>query len=100
MDYQREQKFDELVEALADDVTMSSPMTGTISGKDVVSEQVKNMPLAGGGNSPMGNITWQDPETDGDDIKILGTGSPMGTLKILLGFNDDDQVNKILMGLA
>ena len=40
MDYQREQTFDELVETLADDVTMSSPMSGTISGKDVVSEQV------------------------------------------------------------
>ncbi len=85
---------------LADDVTMSSPMTGTISGKDAVSEQIKNMPIGRGGDSPMGNIAWQDPEAEGDDVKVLGTGSPMGTLKILLGFNDEDLVNKIELGLA
>ena len=100
MEYQRDQKIDELVAILADDVTMSSPMTGTISGKDAVSEQINNMPIGRGGDSPMGNIEWQDPEAEGDDVKVLGTGSPMGTLKIQLGFNDDDLVNKIEMGLA
>ena len=99
MDYQRDQKTDDLVAMLADDVTMSNPMTGTISGKDALAEQMKNRPM-GGGNGPMGNITWSDPEAEGDDVKVLGTGSPMGTLKILFGFNDDDQVNKIEMGLA
>ncbi len=100
MEYQRDQKYDELIEVLADDVMMSSPMTGTISGKDAVSEQIKNIPMGHGGDSPMGNITWQDPEAEGDDVKVLGTGSPMGTLKILLSFNDDDQINRIGMGLA
>lgn len=100
MDYQREQKLDDLVAMLADDVTMSSPMSGTISGKDALAEQMKNRPMGGGGNSPMGNITWSDPEAEGDDVKVLGIGSPMGTLRILLGFNDDDQINKIEMGLA
>ncbi len=100
MDYLRDQKIDELLEMMADDVTMSNPMTGTINGKDALAEQIKNIPIGGGGNSPMGDITWKDPETEGDDVKVLGTGSPMGTLKIQLGFNDDDLVNKIGMGLA
>lgn len=100
MDYQRDKKTDELVAMLADDVTMSSPMSGTISGKDALAEQIKNLPMSGGGDGPMGNITWADPEAEGDDVKVLGSGSPMGTLKILLGFNDDDQVNKIELGLA
>ena len=100
MEYQRDQKIDELIGVLANDVTMSSPMTGSISGKDAVAEQINNMPIGRGGDGPMGNITWQDPEAVGDDVKVLGTGSPMGTLKIQLGFNDDDLINKIELGLA
>ncbi len=100
MDHLRDQKIDELLEMLADDVMMSNPMTGTINGKDALAEQIKNRPMGGGGNSPMGNITWSDPEAAGDDIQVLGTGGPMGTLKILISFNDDDQINKIGMGLA
>lgn len=100
MDYQRERKSDELLEMLADDVTMSNPMTGTINGKDALAEQIKNRPMGGGDNGPMGNITWSDPEPEGDNVKVLGTGSPMGTIKILLSFNDDDQINRIGMGLA
>ncbi len=99
MEHQREGRFDELIAELAEDVAMTSPMTGTISGKDAVSEQIRQMPI-GGGDSPMGTIAWQEPEAEGDDVKILGTGSPMGTLKIQLGFNGDDKVNKIQMGLA
>ena len=100
MAFQTEQKLDELLEMLADDVTMSNPMTGTISGKDALAEQMKNRPMGGGGNSPMGNITWSDPEEDGNDVKVLGTGGSFGTLKILLGFNEDDKINKIEAGLA
>jgi len=98
IDYQLEQRVDDLVAMLAEDVTMSSPMSGAISGKDALAEQIRNMPM--GSDGPMGNITWADPEAEGDDVKVLGSGSPMGTLKILLGFNDDDQVNNIEMGLA
>ncbi len=100
MAFQSEQKLDELLELLADDVTMSNPMTGTISGKDALAEQMKNRPMGGGGNSPMGNVTWSDPEEEGDDVKVVGTGGSFGTLKILLGFNDDDKINKIEAGLA
>ena len=98
MDYQQEQKLDDLLAMLADDVTMSSPMSGTISGKEALAEQIRNMPM--GSDGPMGNITWADPEAEGDGVKVLGSGSPMGTLKILLGFNDEAQINKIEMGLA
>ncbi len=100
MAFQTEQKLDELLELLADDVTMSNPMTGTINGKDALAEQMKNRPMGGGGNGPMGNVTWSDPEEDGDDVKVLGTGGSFGTLKILLGFSDDDKINKIEAGLA
>ena len=100
MAFQSEQNVDELLALVADDVTMSNPMTGTINGKDALAEQMKNRPMGGGGNSPMGNITLSDPEEDGDDVKVLGTGGSFGTLKILLGFNDDDKINKIEAGLA
>jgi len=100
MALQSEQRVDELLEMLADDVTMSNPMTGTISGKDALAEQIKNRPMGGGGDSPMGNITWSDPEEEGDDVKVLGTGSPFGTIKIQLGFNGDDKISKIEAGLA
>lgn len=100
MEYQQEQKIDELLAMLADDVTMSNPMTGTINGKDALAEQIKNRPMGGGANSPMGNITWHNPEEDGDDVKVLGTGSSFGTLKIVIGFDDGDKINKIEAGLA
>lgn len=98
MDYQREQKLDEMLTMLADDVTMSNPMTGTISGKAALEQQMRNRPMGGGG--AMGNISWSDPEEEGDSVKVLGTGSPFGTIKIVLGFNTDDKINKIEAGLA
>lgn len=101
MAFQQEQKVDALLAMLADDVSMTSPMTGTISGRDALADQFRTRPMGGGGaNSPMGDITWLDPEEDGQDVKILGTGSPFGTLKITLGFNDNNKINKIDAGLA
>lgn len=98
MDYQREGKIDEMLGMLADDVSMSSPMTGTISGKSALEQTVRNSPMGGGG--AMGNIAWADPVQDGDGMKIVGTGSPFGPIKIVLSFNGDDQINKIDAGLA
>jgi hypothetical protein len=37
---------------------------------------------------------------DGEGMKIVGTGSPCGPIKIVLSFNGDDQINKIDAGLA
>lgn len=99
MDLQRERKVDEMVEMLADDVTMTNPMTGTITGKDALANQMRNPPMGGGAGGGM-NLEWSEPEEDGDNIKILGTGSPFGTIKIVLGFNADDKISKIEAGLA
>jgi hypothetical protein len=45
-------------------------------------------------------LTWSEPEEDGDEVKVLGSGSPFGTIKVVFGFNGDDQINKIDIGLA
>lgn len=96
MGLQRERKVDEMVEMLADDVTMTNPMTGTITGKEALANQMRN-PTAGGGGM---NLEWSEPEEDGDNVKILGAGSPFGTIKIVLGFDADDKIDKIEIGLA
>ncbi len=98
MDYQREQKLDEMLVMLAEDVVMSNPMMGTISGKEALEQQMRNRPMGGGG--AMGNITWSDPEEEGESVKILGTGSPFGPIKVVLTFNPEDKINKIEAGLA
>ena len=97
MGYQQNQQTDELLAMLADDVTMSSPMTGIVTGKDALAQLVSNRPA---GSAGMGDITWSDPEEDGDDIKIIGAGSPFGPIKIVLTYNADDQISKIEAGLA
>lgn len=99
MDYQREQKLDEMLAMLADDVVMSNPMMGTITGKAALEQQMRNRPMGGGGGG-MGNISWSDPEEEGDSAKIVGTGSPFGPIKIVLTFNADDKINRIEAGLA
>jgi len=97
MDYQRERKIDEMVAMLADDVVMSNPMTGTTTGKAAVEQQVRNRPMGGGGGM---QLTWSEPEEEGDSVKILGSGSPFGTIKVVLSFSQDDRITKIEAGLA
>ena len=36
----------------------------------------------------------------GDRVKILGSGGPFGTRKIVLAFNSDDKITKIEAGPA
>jgi hypothetical protein len=98
MDYQREQKLDEMLAMLTDDVVMTNPMMGTITGKAALEQQMRSRPMGGGGG--MAGITWSDPEEEVDTVKILGSGSPFGTIKIVLTFNSDDKINKIEAGLA
>ena len=43
---------------------------------------------------------WSDPEEDGDSVKVLGSGSSFGTIKIVLTYNSADKINKIEAGLA
>ncbi len=98
MEYQQERKTDDMMGMLTDDVVMSNPMTGTITGKEALAEQMRNRPMGGGGGGM--NITWSEPEDEGDNVKILGSGSPFGTIKILLSFNEADKITKIDAGLA
>ena len=56
MDYQREQKMDEMMDMMADDIEMTNPMTGTVKGKDALKQQMQNRPAGGGGGGGM-NLT-------------------------------------------
>ena len=89
-------KVDEAVAMLADDVVASNPMTGTQTGKAAVEAGIRNSPGGGGA----ANIQWSDPEEEGDTVKIIGTGSPFGPIKIVVGFNASDQINKFDIGLG
>jgi hypothetical protein len=95
MDLQRDQKIDEAVAMLADDVTSTNPMTGTATGKAAVEQGIRSRP-AGGDMQ----LTWADPVEEGGDIKIVATGSPFGPIKVVLGFNADDKINKVDIGLG
>jgi hypothetical protein len=97
MDHFAAQKTDETLAMMSDDVVMTSPMTGTTTGKAALQAQLAAAPQGGGGGM---NINWGSPEGDGNGVKIVGTGSPFGPVKIGLGFNDADEINRIDIGLA
>jgi hypothetical protein len=88
-------KTDDVVAMLAEDVVASNPMTGTQTGKAAVEAGIRSQPA---GNA-MG-IVWGDPTVDGDVATIVGTGSPFGPIKLVVGFNGSDQINKIDIGLG
>jgi hypothetical protein len=94
MQLQAEQKREESLGMLADDVTMTNPMTGTIAGKPALQAAMANQPAG------QMQISWSEPEEDGDTVKIVGAGSPFGPIKVVLGFNGSDQINRIEIGLA
>jgi hypothetical protein len=95
MEYQRDQNFDAALAMLADDVVVSNPMTGTMTGKEAVEQGMRNRPAGGAGG-----ITWAEPQETGNMVKVVGTGSPFGDIKIEISFNSDDQISKIDIGLA
>jgi len=90
-EYLRDRKFDEALAMLADDVTMTAPMMGTISGKAGIEQALQRMPAGGGG----GNISWSDPVEEGDTVKSVAAGSPFGSFKFVVGFSADNKINKI-----
>jgi hypothetical protein len=97
MEAQRDGKIDDAVAMLADDVVMSNPMTGTTTGKSAAEAGLRTRPAGGGG---AGNLTWREPvEADGA-VKIVGDGSPFGPIRILISFNDEDQIAKVDVGLG
>ncbi|MCL4242637.1 MAG: nuclear transport factor 2 family protein [Dehalococcoidia bacterium] len=87
---------DGAVALLADDVTISNPMTGSTTGKDAAAAGMRNRP--GGGAAP--GITWREPVADGENVKIVGDGSPFGPVRILISFTGDDKIQKVDIGLG
>jgi hypothetical protein len=95
MQHQRDQNFDAALAMLADDVVVSNPMTGTMTGKPAVEQGMRNRPAGAAGG-----ITWGEPAEEGNMVKVIGAGSPFGDIKIEISFNPDDKINKIDIGLA
>jgi len=96
MELQRDNKIDEAVAMLADDVSMTNPMTGTVTGKAAVEAAIRSQPRGDGGMQ----IQWSDPELNGDTVSTVGTGLPFGPIKIAMTFNGEDKINKIDIGLG
>jgi len=96
VEFQQARDFDGLVSLLADDVELSMPMAGSVSGKEAVEQRLRNQP--GGDNAP--KLEWADPEEDGDDVKVSATGAPFGPLTLKLSFNDQEQVAKINISIG
>ncbi len=96
VDFQQARDFDGLVSLLADDVELSMPMVGEVSGKDAVGNQLRLQP--GGGDAP--KLEWSAPEEDGEDVKVRATGAPFGPLSLVLSFNASDQVSKIKIAIG
>jgi hypothetical protein len=89
-------KLDDAIAMLADDVVLTDPMTGTATGKDAVAAVMRSRPP---GASDM-QLTWSAPETNGDTVKIIGSGSPFGPLNVVVRFDGADRINKIDIGLG
>ena len=88
--YQQEQKIDEQVALLADDVVLNMPMVGEVAGKQAVEQQLRSRP--GGGAD---GLEWADPQlTDTGDVRLVGTGGRIGRLRIKLSF-EGEKINKI-----
>lgn len=91
---QADQKREESMAMLAEDVTMTNPMTGTMSGKATLQAAMANQPAG------QMQINWGEPVENGDAVTVVGTGSPFGNIKVVLGFNASDEINRIDIGLA
>lgn len=87
---------DGAVALLSDDVVISNPMSGTTTGKAAAEAGMRNRPAGGAA----GGITWRDPVADGDNVKIVGDGSPFGPVRILISFTGEDKISKVDIGLG
>ncbi|MEX2160225.1 MAG: nuclear transport factor 2 family protein [Dehalococcoidia bacterium] len=97
LDLQRKMKFDDVLELVADDVAVTTPGAGTVSGKAAAGKQMKERAARGGGSA---EIQWGDPEEDGNTVQVIGTGSPFGPVKIVFEFAPDEKIAKVDVGLA
>ena len=95
MQASQERRFDDVAAMLADDVVASNPMTGAVSGKASVEAGMRSQP-----EMPGMEITWSEPQLDGDTVSSVGTGLPFGPIKMAITFNADDKVSKIDIGMG
>jgi hypothetical protein len=93
---QRASKTDDMVAMLADDVEMIIPMQGTTTGKAAVEQAMRSRPGGGGAE----NLTWEEPTEHDGLIQMVATGGPFGPVRLILGFNADEKVNKIEIALG
>jgi hypothetical protein len=94
--YQRENKIDELLTLMADDVSLTLPMAGVISGKPAVEKQIRSRPAGGS----LSKLDWADPTGEGDTLTLVGTGGQFGAIRLMLTFNAADKVCKVEVGLG
>ena len=97
MQHQQDREIDKTIAMLADDVVSTNPLQGTMSGKAAVEASMRAGPPGGGGGA---QLTWSEPQEAGDTVTILGSGSPFGTIKVVITFNASDQISRIEAGLA
>ena len=97
LDYQRNRDIDSAAAMLSDDVVTNNPMQGTVSGKATVVERMRAGPPGGGGGI---QLSWSEPQEEGDAVTLLGSGSPFGTIKVVLTFNSEDRISRIDASLA
>jgi hypothetical protein len=95
MTQQVEGRLDDAIAMLADDVVMSEPMTGTSAGKAAVEKVMRGRPPGGGDTG----LTWSEPSMEGDTVTVLGSGGPF-PVKVVVGFDGADKINKIDIGLS
>ncbi len=96
LDYQRENKLDDLLALVADDVSLTLPMAGTTSGKPAVEKQLRSRPAG----ERLSKLEWAEPAEDGDTVTLVGTGGQFGAIRLMLTFNSDDKVSKVEVGLG
>ncbi len=96
MAFQAAGKVDEAVALLADDVVISNPMSGTTTGKAAAEAGMRTRPAGGAA----AGISWREPAADGENVKIVGDGSPFGPVRILISFAADDKITKVDIGLG
>ena len=63
---------DGVLALLADDVVLSRPMLGEVSGKQAVGDAIRNRPAAAGGLAP----TFEAPVENGDQVRVQGNLPP------------------------
>lgn len=103
-------KIDEAVAMLAAGVVATSLTTPERKGRAAVEAAIRGVPAGtvalvlaeyGGISSVVGAaLTWSEPVEEDGAVKVVGTGSPYGPVRIRLAFNAAGKINRIDTGLG